>query len=125
LTRAEADGADALRLNADRVELAVKRGDLAGARSLLMLIGATDARSMLAAASYNLALGETAKGLGYLNSAVTHGPQERSFLRRAADLYFAAGRVDEARGLLIRASAAPEGPAAEGRPGMAADYGSP
>ena len=42
-----------------------------------------------------------------LREAVQNGPDEREFLRRAADLYAQIGRASESSVLLVRATKAP------------------
>ena len=78
-----------------------------GDRMLEALVGLTDARAELARAAKRVALGRLAEAVSFLDQAVGGGPEEREFLRRAADLYAACGRPERSEPLLQRAASAP------------------
>jgi tetratricopeptide (TPR) repeat protein len=90
------------------VELLVREGDLRGAESAAAkLSDSSGPRTSLSLAALDLAAGRTESGLRHLGQAVASAPPDRSFLRRAADLYERAGDGPAAEGLLVRASSVP------------------
>jgi len=107
------------RIAALRVEIALQVGDPAGARlEATRLADSTDPRALLARATLALAGGEWAEGLRLLEDAVATAPEDRCFLRRAADLYERVGKPAQFEALLNRAAAVEWELAAEAAPGM-------
>ena len=106
--RAEKNGAPPQRIAAGMAEALFGMGDLErGERAMQLLAGAADGRSELARATRLVALARPAQAVAFIARAVEVGPAEREFLRRAADLYAAAGRPAQARDLLERAASSP------------------
>ena len=68
--------------------------------------GPTDGHANLARAARAVRVGDMDDAIRWLQRGITHGPNERSFLRRAADLYLAVGDQDSADALLARAATA-------------------
>lgn len=102
-----------------RVETAVMIGDPERARlEATRLAGSNDPRALLARSTLALASGQWAEGLRLLDDAVAAAPEDRCFLRRAADLYERVGKNDEFETLVNRAAAVEWKLAAEAAPGM-------
>jgi Flp pilus assembly protein TadD len=96
------------RLAALGLELAILDGDLARAEPLASAVRDDPGPGAgLALAAFDLATDRTEDALRRLEAAVADAPAERSFLRRAADLYAAAGRNEQSDKLHVRASAIP------------------
>jgi len=119
LTRAESLAGATDRTAALRVEIALQIGDPEGARlEATRLADSTDPRALLARATLALASGEWSEGLRLLEDAVATAPEDRCFLRRAADLYERVGKPSEFEALLNRAATVEWKLAAEAAPGM-------
>jgi tetratricopeptide (TPR) repeat protein len=102
-----------------RVETAVMIGDPEGARvEATRLADSSDPRALLARSTLALASGEWSEGLRLLEDAVATAPEDRCFLRRAADLYERVGKNEEFEALVNRAAAVEWKLAAEAAPGM-------
>jgi len=112
------DGAT-VRVTALEVEILVSEGDLRAAESAAgSLRGSSDPRARLSLAALDLAMGRTEDGVARLAEAVAAAPADRSFLRRAADLYERAGNRPASEGLLVRAISVPWDRALDVTPGM-------
>ena len=119
LSRAESLAGSTDRITALRTEIALQIGDPDGARLAAARLGESkDPRALLARSTLALASGEWSEGLRLLEEAVAAAPEDRSFLRRAADLYERVGKPEEFEALLNRAAAVEWKLAAEAAPGM-------
>lgn len=100
LARAEERGAPAARVAIARAEAAFARGDVPAGHAALAdldamrLDGADAKRAELARAAGLVAEGRLDAARDQLAIALDGGPEEREWLRRAADLYAAAGDLD-------------------------------
>lgn len=106
--RAESLGGRNVRTFAGRAEAHYRLGDTAaGDRSLSRVGDTVGGRVDLARAARLIAVGDHGRAEEMLRRAVQGGPDEREFLRRAADLYAQIGRASESSVLLVRATKAP------------------
>jgi tetratricopeptide (TPR) repeat protein len=107
-TRAARLGGDSERLIAGHAEACFRAGRTDCGETLLGRLGdSRDSRVELARAARLLDRGETDAALQKIGEALDRAPEEREFLRRAADLCASAGAQDRSRQLLRRAAGAP------------------
>ncbi len=105
--RAERLGGETDRLLAGRAEAEFARGEIeAGDEALSRVLRISDSRVALARAVRFLSKDDASMALVQLDKAVKDGPEEREFLRRASDLYQAAGFHTRSIALLKRAAEA-------------------
>ena len=95
------------RLTAAQAWISYAVGDVArGDAELARLGNRNDGHTALIRAVRAFRLGEHDEAARLLQQAVAHGPNERSFLRRVADLYVAMGDQGSAEAILLRAATA-------------------
>jgi tetratricopeptide (TPR) repeat protein len=106
--RSQGLGGVGTRSLAGLAEALYRLGDTARGDVVMERVGdADDPRLDLAGAARLVAQGDLAGSAVLIARAVERGPEEREFLRRAADLYVDAGQPGEAVVLLERAASAP------------------
>lgn len=106
--RSESLGGDALRLAAARASAHIALGQIPRAEAELKRIEAwDDPRADLARAAFHASQGRDGQATNWLDSALSRGPEEKQFLRRAADVFESMGRDDASNDLLSRATLAP------------------
>jgi tetratricopeptide (TPR) repeat protein len=104
LNLARSAGAPAQRLAAAQAWAWYALGDIAkGDAELARAGGPTDGRANLARAARAIRAGNEEQAASWLRRAIEHGPDERSFLRRAAELYVGLGDQSSADRLRARA----------------------
>ena len=107
-SRAREAGASRERVAAGLAWILFSKGDIAaGERELAGIGHSREGVVELARAARLIRLDQTGEALETLERALVNGPRDRSFLRRAADLYASAGRHDRADALLREAITAP------------------
>ena len=106
--RAERLGASPGRIAAGRAEAYYRMGDLSQGDAALASVRDSDSsRVLLARAARLVATGDGTGAAQLIERAVSQAPEERYFLRRAADLYGDIGRLADSDALLARAVSAP------------------
>jgi len=107
LEMARTEGAPAQRLAAAQAWTWYALGDLVKGDAELARAGGHDnGRANLARAARAFRSGNSELAATWLQRAIAIGPNERNFLHRAADLYFAMGDQDSANALLLRVATA-------------------
>jgi tetratricopeptide (TPR) repeat protein len=112
LDRAASHGAPRFRIDVARAEAAFARGDRAAGQAIVDRLEAPRgnpdelARLELARAAAAVAAGRREQAIAMLDSVVEAGPDEREWLRRAADLYVLAGDLEASDETHARASLA-------------------
>ncbi len=105
--RARAGGAPAKRLAAAQAWISYALGEVARGDAELAHIGdEEDGRAALVRAARAVRTGDRAEAANWLHRATERGPNERSFLRRIADLHIAMGDQASADKMLARAATA-------------------
>jgi len=113
--RAEVLGGGNVRTLAGLAEALFRSGDLPrGDATLTRISEAKSPRIDLARAARAIMHGDNDGAAALIASAVADGPEEREFLRRAADLYNDAGKPSKSATLLVRAMQAPRTSSAPG-----------
>ena len=108
LSRAEELDGSPERIAAGRAWVFFSKADMAGGEQELAKIEhSRDGVVELARAARLIQLGRNAEALRTLERALADGSHDKSFLRRAADLYATLGREDRSRVLLLEATTAP------------------
>lgn len=107
LARARAEGAPSQRLAAAQAWTWYALGDVAkGDAELARAGGENNPRANLARAGRAVRTGNPEQAGKWLRRAIANGPNERSFLQRAADVYVLIGDADSAAALRLRAATA-------------------